>query len=144
MGDYIVSTFGILASISAPLLGLLATCDAVSDSDALVYGLGTVKLLASNRELRVQLGENNILHLLSSLLDTYCKVCTSACVSGCIRTRRVIYLIFPLYIQDSHEAAYLTSIQNVLVQVMYTHASLVTLHCLITSFDLTQPAELPG
>lgn len=57
--------------ISAPLVGLLSTCDAVSDSEVLVYGVGTVKLLASNSELRLHLIESGILPFLSSLLDHY-------------------------------------------------------------------------
>ena len=69
-----VCWFSTLHSIPAPLLGLLGTCDAVSDSEVLVYGVGTVKLLASNSDLRVQLAENNALSLLSSLLHHYNQV----------------------------------------------------------------------
>ena len=54
-----------------PLLGLLRQCDEVSDSEALVYGVGTVKLLASNADLRPQLVENGALSFLHSLLSSY-------------------------------------------------------------------------
>ncbi|CAI8021553.1 Armadillo repeat-containing protein 2 [Geodia barretti] len=57
--------------ISGPLLGLLRQCDEVSDSEALVYGVGTVKLLASNADLRPQLVENGALSFLHSLLSSY-------------------------------------------------------------------------
>ena len=53
---------------------MLGHCDAMSDSDALVYGVGTVKLLASNSDLRVELVECNALPVLASLLDQYCQV----------------------------------------------------------------------
>ena len=59
--------------ISAPLLGLLSTCDVVSDSEVLVYGVGTVKLLASNSDLRLQLIEGDVLPFLTSLLQRYCQ-----------------------------------------------------------------------
>ena len=54
-----------------PLVGLLRQCDEVSDSEALVYGVGTVKLLASNTDLRPQLVENGALLFLHSLLSSY-------------------------------------------------------------------------
>ena len=56
---------------AGPLLGMLGQCDAVSDSEALVYGVGTVKLLASNHDLRPQLVENGALSLLQSLLSSH-------------------------------------------------------------------------
>ena len=56
---------------AAPLVDILGGCDAVSDSDVLVYGVGTVKLLASNRDLRLQLAKCDTLSLLLSLLQCY-------------------------------------------------------------------------
>ena len=56
---------------------LLGQCSVGSDSEALVYGIGTVKLLASNDDLRPQLVENGALPLLQSVLSS----CLCASVS---------------------------------------------------------------
>lgn len=54
---------------SAPLVDLLLTTDPHSDPEATVYGLGTVKLLASNSSLRGQLGEAGVMRLLANTLQ---------------------------------------------------------------------------
>ena len=54
--------------ISAPLVELLISADSLVDCDAMVYGLGTVKLLASNSELREQLVGAGVVGLMASTL----------------------------------------------------------------------------
>ncbi len=49
---------------------LLFTAEPSTDPEALVYGLGTIKLLASNSGLRVELGEAEVVRLLSSTLQS--------------------------------------------------------------------------
>ncbi len=49
---------------------LLSTAEPGSDPEALVYGLGTVKLLASNSGLREELGKAGVMRLLASMLQT--------------------------------------------------------------------------
>ena len=67
--------------VLGPLVDLLSHCDIVSDSEALVYGMGTVKLLASNDDLRPQLADNGALSLLQSLLTSCLQlVCVCVCV----------------------------------------------------------------
>ena len=58
-------------SPAEPLLNRLSLCDPVADSQALVYGVGTIKLMASNAELRGQLNCAGVFSLLSSLIHTY-------------------------------------------------------------------------
>ena len=55
--------------ISAPLVDLLLTADPLVDCDTMVYGLGTVKLLASNGELRDQLIGAGVMGLMATTLQ---------------------------------------------------------------------------
>ena len=55
--------------ISAPLVELLLTADPLVDCDTMVYGLGTVKLLASNGELREQLIAAGVMGLMATTLQ---------------------------------------------------------------------------
>ena len=55
--------------ISAPLVELLLTADPLVDCDTVVYGLGTVKLLASNGELREQLIGAGVMELMATTLQ---------------------------------------------------------------------------
>ena len=54
--------------VSAHLVELLMSADPLVDCDAMVYGLGTVKLLASNSELREQLVGAGVVGLMASTL----------------------------------------------------------------------------
>lgn len=102
--------------ISAPLLGLLSTCDAVSDSEVLVYGVGTVKLLASNSDLRVQLIESDVLPFLSSLLEHYSQQQVRHSHSLNNKCR---------YFEFKFCQSVEKDVQNVLVQVLHTLHSLL-------------------
>ena len=55
--------------ISGLLVELLLTADPLMDSDTMVYGLGTVKLLASNGELREQLIAAGVMGLMAATLQ---------------------------------------------------------------------------
>ena len=55
------------------MVELLSTAELHSDPEALVYGLGTVKLLASNSGLRGQLGEAGVMSLLANTLQNCTK-----------------------------------------------------------------------
>ena len=55
--------------ISGPLVDLLLTADPLVDCDTMVYGLGTVKLLASNGELREQLIGAGVMGLMATTLQ---------------------------------------------------------------------------
>lgn len=55
--------------ISGPLVELLLTADPLADCDTMVYGLGTVKLLASNGELREQLVGAGVMGLMAATLQ---------------------------------------------------------------------------
>ena len=55
--------------ISGFLVELLLTADPLMDSDTMVYGLGTVKLLASNGELREQLIVAGVMGLMAATLQ---------------------------------------------------------------------------
>ena len=55
--------------ISGLLVELLLTADPLVDSDTMVYGLGTVKLLASNGELREQLIAAGVMGLMATTLQ---------------------------------------------------------------------------
>lgn len=70
----------LLLAVVGPLLGILTRCDVWSETDVLVYGVGTVKLLASNPLLCQQLIDNEALSFLQSILYCYnhqvlCIVC---------------------------------------------------------------------
>ena len=54
--------------ISAPLVDLLLSADPLVDCETMVYGLGTVKLLASNSELREQLVSAGVVGLVANTL----------------------------------------------------------------------------
>lgn len=56
--------------ISAPLVELLLPVDPLVDSDTMVYGLGTVRLLASNGEVREQLIGAGVMELMLSVLKS--------------------------------------------------------------------------
>ena len=54
--------------ISAPLVELLLSADPLVDCETMVYGLGTVKLLASHGELREQLVSAGVMELVANTL----------------------------------------------------------------------------
>ena len=51
-----------------PLVELLATTDPLSHTEAMVYGLGAVKLMASNAELRAALKTMGVVSMLAECL----------------------------------------------------------------------------
>ena len=55
--------------ISTPLVELLLTADPLLDCDTMVYGLGAVKLLASNGDLREQLIGAGVMGLMAATLQ---------------------------------------------------------------------------
>lgn len=55
-------------AISSPLIELLESADPLVDSETMVYGLGTVKLLASNRDIREQLVSAGVMRLMADML----------------------------------------------------------------------------
>ena len=60
-----------LSTHSCPglLINLLFTCDPLTVTDAVVYGVGTLKLLASNPQLRVELETSGIANLAQHYLE---------------------------------------------------------------------------
>ena len=83
-------------NISGPLVELLLPVDPLSDYETIVYGLGTVKLLASNHELREQLASAGIMRLMANTL----KSCTD---------------------ESSMQKIGKSKIRNILVQVIEKH-----------------------
>lgn len=55
-------------AISASLVDLLLSADPLVDCETMVYGLGTVKLLASNGEVREQLISAGVMGLMANTL----------------------------------------------------------------------------
>ena len=62
--------------LPALLVLLLQTAQLREDAEALVYGLGTVKLLASSASLRESLAEAGVLELLAAFMTNYSEACT--------------------------------------------------------------------
>ena len=58
-----------LSLFPGPLIDLLSVADPLTNTEAMVYGLGTVKLLASNSELRDQLAGAGVMRFLASTLQ---------------------------------------------------------------------------
>ena len=54
--------------VSAPLVELLLSADPLVDCETMVYGLGTVKLLASSHDLREQLISAGVMGLMANTL----------------------------------------------------------------------------
>ena len=64
-------------------MDLLSSTDPLANSDAVVYGVGTLKLLATNPQLREELGRRGVV----DLLQQYLQQCSSS-VSGCAERER--------------------------------------------------------
>ena len=60
--------------ITEPLVRLLSTTDPIANTDAVVYGLGTVKLMSSNHTLRNSLKAVGVVQMLADYLQKYCQV----------------------------------------------------------------------
>jgi len=58
-----------LSLFPGPLIDLLSVADPLTNTEAMVYGLGTIKLLASNSELRDQLASAGVMRFLASTLQ---------------------------------------------------------------------------
>ena len=90
-------------NISAPLVELLLSADPLVDCDTVVYGLGTVKLLASNSELREQLVGAEVMKLMANTL---------------LKSTE----------QASQEENMKTRVRNILIQVQCTCSMLKQMH----------------
>ena len=60
-------------SLPGLLINLLLTCDPLNVTDAVVYGVGTLKLLASNPQLRAELETGGV----TDLVQYYLEQCSS-------------------------------------------------------------------
>ena len=57
-----------------PLIELLATTDPLVHTEAVVYGLGAVKLLSSNDSIRESLSTSGVVPMLAEYLRKCCNV----------------------------------------------------------------------
>lgn len=64
-----ILSFLSLSLFPGPLIDLLSVENPLTNTEAMVYGLGTVKLLASNSELRDQLAGAGVMRFLASTLQ---------------------------------------------------------------------------
>ena len=101
---------------TALLVGRLRSADVQADAEALVYGVGTIKLLASNPQVRASLSEARVLELLAGILTScsevsggggggghvYTCVQTCACMSHCSECKG--YGSVPTLAQDAERA----------------------------------------
>ena len=61
---------------------MLSLADVLKEQETLVYGLGTIKLLASSSILREEIVSADVLSLVQNTLQVCCEVCSSTSSSS--------------------------------------------------------------
>ena len=82
------------------LVAVLQLAEPLQEQETLVYGLGTIKLLASSPHLREQMASSGVMDLTVSTL----KACSQACAAGkltageMVHVRNIVIQVFCVYV----------------------------------------------